>query len=147
MKDSLEGLVEAGLMKPFEGSASQVKARLELAKRDIRVATATRAHARDWPFSIACNVILQATRASMFSRGFRPAAEEEQNKGAAQFAETVPGGQFKEDIHIFDKMRSKRNRVIYDISGGISQTEARQALAFPVRYVEAVKRGLKTLKK
>jgi hypothetical protein len=43
MKNSLEQLVKAGLIKPFEGSASQVKARLELAKRDLRVAKATMA--------------------------------------------------------------------------------------------------------
>jgi uncharacterized protein (UPF0332 family) len=146
MKSSLEKLVKAGLIKPFEGSKAQVKARLELAKRDIRVAKATMAHDRDWAFSIAYNAILQATRALMFAHGFRPAAGEGQHKAAVQFAEVVLGGEFEEDIHIFDKMRSKRHRVIYDTSGLISQAEARQAFTFAVRYVEAVERGLKTSK-
>jgi hypothetical protein len=47
MKNSLERLAKAGLVKPFEGSESQLKARLELAKRDIQVAKATMAHDRD----------------------------------------------------------------------------------------------------
>jgi len=137
-------LLEAGLIKPFEGSKAQVKARLGLAKRDIKVAKAVMAHDRDWAFSIAYNAILQASRALMFAHGFRPAAGEGQHKAAVQFAEIVLGGEFKEDIHIFDKMRSKRHRVIYDISGLISQAEARQAFAFAIRYVDAVERVLKT---
>ena len=93
---------------------------------------------------IAYNAILQATRALMFAHGFRPAAGEGQHKAAVQFAEVVLGEEFKEDIHIFDKMRSKRHRVVYDISGLISQAEAKQAFTFAVRYVEAAERVLKT---
>jgi len=44
--------------------------------------------------------------------------------------------------HIFDKMRSKRHRVIYDISGLVSQAEARQAFDFAVKYVEIVEKML-----
>ena len=91
MKNSLERLVEAGLIKPFEGSASQVKARLELAKRDVRVAKATMAQDRDWAFSIAYNAILQSTRALMFSYGFRPAAGEGQHKAAVQLQRLFSG--------------------------------------------------------
>lgn len=144
MKKSLEQLVEAGLIKSFEGSTAQVKARLELAKRDIRVARATMAHDRDWAFSIAYNAILQSTRALMFAYGFRPAAGEGQHKAAVRFAEVVLGGDFAQDIHIFDKMRSKRHRVIYDTSGLISQAEAKQAFNFAVRYVESVEKKLQS---
>ena len=82
----------------------------------------------------------------MFAHGFRPASGEGQHKAAVQFAEVVLGEKFKEDILLFDKMRSKRHRVIYDTSGLISQAEARQAFDFAVRYVEAVERALKTSK-
>ena len=142
MKKSLEQLVEVGLIKPFESSAGQIKARFELANRDIKVAKATLAHDRDWAFSIAYNAVLQATRALMFAHGFRPASGEGQHKAAVRFAEVVLGEEFKEDIHLFDKMRSKRHKVIYDTSGLVSQAEARQAFNFAVRYVEAVKKSL-----
>ena len=100
------------------------------------------AHDRDWAFSIAYNAILQATRALMFAEGFRPAAGEGQHKAAVQFAEILLGDKFQDEIHIFDKMRSKRHRVIYDVSGLVSQSEARQALDFAVRYVEMVEKIL-----
>jgi uncharacterized protein (UPF0332 family) len=52
------------------------------------------------------------------------------------------GGKFQDEIHMFDKMRSKRHRVVYDVSGLVSQAEARQALDFAVRYVEMVEKIL-----
>jgi hypothetical protein len=40
-------------------------------------------------------------------------------------------------------MRSKRHRVIYDVSGIISQKEARQAFEFAVKFVEEVEKLIK----
>lgn len=138
MKQHYETLVSSGLVKPFKASSAQIKNRIELAKRDIKAAKANMTHDRDWAFSIAYNAILQATRALMFYKGFRPTAGEGQHKAAVQFAEIALGDKFQDEIHIFDKMRSKRHRVIYDVSGLISRAEARQAFDFAVRYVEIV---------
>lgn len=138
-------LVRKGLIKPFKTSTSQIRGRIELAKRDIKTAKTTMAHDRDWAFGIAYNAILQATRALMFAKGFRPRAGQGQHKVAVQFAEITLGEKFQDEIHIFDKMRSKRHRVIYDVSGLISQAEARQAFDFAVRFVEIVERMLAEL--
>lgn len=135
-------LLSKGLIKPFKTSRSQIRSRIELAKRDIRTARVTMAHDRDWAFGIAYNAILQATRALMFAKGFRPRAGPGQHKVAVQFAEITLGEQFQDEIHIFDKMRSKRHRVIYDVSGLISQAEARQAFDFAVRFVGMVEKML-----
>ena len=142
MKVNFETLASRGLIKPFKASTSQIKNRIDLAKRDIKAARATMAHDRDWAFSIAYNAILQATRALMFDKGFRPAAGEGQHKAAVQFAEIALGDKFRDEIHVFDKMRSKRHRVIYDVSGLVSHAEARQAFDFAVRYVEMVEKML-----
>ena len=104
MKKNYEELLSSGLIKPFKASASEIKSRIELAKRDIKTARATMAHDRDWAFSIAYNAILQATRALMFAKGFRPTAGEGQHKVAVQFAEMTLGEKFQDEIHIFDKM-------------------------------------------
>lgn len=103
------------------------------------------AHDRDWAFGIAYNAILQATRALMFAKGFRPRAGEGQHKVAVQFAEMTLGEKFQDEIHIFDKMRSKRHRVIYDVSGIVSHAEARQAFDFAVRFIEIVEKTLADL--
>ena len=142
MSAKYEKLLNRGLIKPFKASGPQIISRIQLAKRDIKVARTTMAHDRDWAFSIAYNAILQATRALMFAEGFRPAAGEGQHKAAVQFAEIVLGDKFQDEIYIFDKMRSKRHRVIYDVSGLVSQAEARQAFDFAVRYVGMVEKIL-----
>lgn len=98
---------------------------------------------RDWAFSMAYNAVLQATRALMFANGFRPVAGEGQHKTAVEFAEIALDEKFHDDIYIFDKMRSKRHRVIYDALGLVSLAEARQAFAFAVRFVEEVEQLLK----
>jgi uncharacterized protein (UPF0332 family) len=50
----------------------------------------------------------------------------------------VKGDKLQDDIYIFDKMRSKRHRVIYDVSGLVSQQEARQAFEFAMKFVKTV---------
>jgi uncharacterized protein (UPF0332 family) len=136
MKMAYEDLLNRGLIKPFTAGAAQSASRLALAKRDIKAAEAMLAIDRDWAFSMAYNAVLQATRALMFANGFRPAAGEGQHKTAVEFAEIALGEKFHDDIYIFDKMRSKRHRVIYDALGLISLEEARQAFAFAVRFVK-----------
>ncbi len=85
MRMSYEELLNKGLIKRFEASPSQVKNRIELAKRDIKAARLMMANDRDWAFSMAYNAILQATRALMFAKGFRPGTGEGQHKVAVQF--------------------------------------------------------------
>ena len=65
MRMSYEELLNKGLIKRFKESPSQVKNRIELAKRDIKSARAMMANDRDWAFAMAYNAILQATRALM----------------------------------------------------------------------------------
>jgi uncharacterized protein (UPF0332 family) len=135
---SYEELLHKGLIKRFKTSPAQVKNRMELAKRDIKAAKAMLANDRDWAFSMAYNAILQATRALMFYKGFRPGTGEGQHKVAVQFAEITLGKQLRDEIYIFDKMRRKRHRVLYDVSGIISQKEACQAFEFAVKFVDTV---------
>jgi uncharacterized protein (UPF0332 family) len=133
-----EELLDRGLIKRITPSYSQVKARLALAKRDIRAAKTMMPSDRDWAFSMAYNAVLQATRALMFSQGFRTTGGEGQHKTAVMFAENSLGEALQDDIYVFDKMRSKRHRVIYDVSGLVSQAEARQAYEFAVKFVREV---------
>lgn len=138
MRMSYEELLNKGLIKRFKPSPSQVKNRIELAQRDIKSAKVMMASDRDWAFAMAYNAILQATRALMFAKGFRPGTGEGRHKVAVQFAEITLGEKFHNEIYIFDKMRSKRHRVIYDVSGIISQKEAREAFEFAVKFVDRV---------
>lgn len=147
MRMDYETLLNKGLIKRFTSSPPQAENRIELAKRDIKAAKAMMSIDRDWAFSMAYNAILQATRALMFAKGFRPAAGEGQHKVAVEFAEITLKEKFQDEIYIFDKMRSKRHRVIYDALGLISIAEAKQAFDFSVKFVKEIENVLKPLLK
>ena len=140
-----EALVNKGMIKRFPASTTQAESRIKLAKRDIKAAKAMISIDRDWAFSMAYNAILQATRALMFAKGFRPATGEGQHKAAVEFAEITLKEKFRDEIYIFDKMRSKRHRVIYDALGLISIEEAKQAFEFSVKFVKEIENVLKML--
>ena len=135
---SLDDLVKKGLIKPFKVSAKQAQDRLKIARRDITTAKKLLGSDTDWAFSIAYNAILQAARALMFSKGYRPAAGEGRHIAAVHFAEEVLGKEMGDDIFIFDKMRTKRHRAIYDVTGSISLQEAKDAFEFAIHFVDAV---------
>lgn len=133
---SLSDLQKQGLIRSFKVSPAQVQDRLNLAKRDIATARKLLGSDSDWAFSIAYNAILQAARALMFAKGYRPSAGEGQHIAAVRFAEVVLGKTLGDEIYIFDKMRSKRHRVIYDVSGSVSTQETKSAFDFAVHFVE-----------
>ena len=139
---SLTDLQKQGLIKPFKASSAQVQDRLNLAKRDIATAKKLLGSDSDWAFSIAYNAVLQAARALMFAKGYRPSAGEGQHVAAVRFAEAILGKEIGDEIYIFDKMRSKRHRVIYDVSGSISSQEAKSAFEFAIRFVATVEKYL-----
>ncbi len=142
MKMDLNDLQNKGFIKPFKASTSQIRDRLNLAKRDIKTAKRLLGSDTDWAFSIAYNAVLQAARALMFAKGYRPATGEGQHIAAVRFAEVILGKELGDEIYIFDKMRSKRHRIIYDVSGSVSSQETKSAFEFAVRFVEIVEKNL-----
>ncbi len=78
----------------------------------------------------------------MFAKGYRPATGEGQHIAAVRFAEVILGKELGDEIYIFDKMRSKRHRIIYDVSGSVSSQETKSAFEFAVRFVEIVEKNL-----
>ena len=81
-----EALLAKNLIKPFKAKDQQIKKQMELASRDLKVAKAMLGVNNDWTYSIAYNGILQAVRALMYAKGFRPVGEG-QHKTAIIFAE------------------------------------------------------------
>ncbi len=119
----------------------EIERTLQLADRDLRMARLTIAEDWDWAFSIAYNAVLQSARAYMYSRGFRPAAEQG-HKNTFAFMRAALGNELASTIGYFDRMRKKRNQAIYDVAGLITEKEARSILENAVGFVEIVKAQL-----
>ena len=116
----LDELERRGHIKRLPIDVKKIGDSLNLAKRDVNVAKGVLEENCDWAFAIAYNAMLQAVRALMFSKGFRPTGSN-QHIAVIRFAELFMK---EEDVIILDRMRRKRYATIYDTAGTISEIEA-----------------------
>jgi uncharacterized protein (UPF0332 family) len=132
-----ERLINSNRIKQHRANQNEIKQLLQLATRDLSTAVRNLDEAPDWAYSIAYNSILQAGRALMFFDGYRPRGSE-QHATVVEFVEERLGAVFAPQVRVFDQMRRKRHRVIYEAAGLVSKKEAEQAIAFAKEFVEKI---------
>lgn len=115
---------------------------MKLAERDLRVAKKNLDEDYDWVLAIAYNAVLQAGRALMLSKGYRPRGEE-LHKTTIKFMAISLSKGFEEKLRSLDALRIKRHRVIYDEPELISESEAKYAIEIAEEFVSLIKRQLK----
>jgi uncharacterized protein (UPF0332 family) len=138
---NFKDLEDKGLISAYNAPKEQIRKEILLAERDIKVAKKNLEDDNDWAFAIAYNAILQAGRALMFSRGFRPRGEA-QHKTVLEFAGKVIGKAYDEKIGFINKMRINRHRVLYDEPELISDSEADHAVRIAAEFVEIIKKKI-----
>lgn len=114
-------------IRPGKFSRKQISDSLALSKRDLKIAEKMLKDDQDWAFNIAYNAMLQASKALMYSRGYRSSGIGH-HATVIEFVGIVLGSKYSEMIEIFDTMRRKRNAAVYDIAGLISSKEAENAI-------------------
>ena len=136
---TLDELEREGYIKRLSVDKKKVEDAFNLAKRDIKVAKSVFGEDVDWAFSIAYNAMLQAIRALMFSKGYRPSGRN-QHISVVRFAERFLR---REDVIVLDRMRRKRHATIYDTAGTISIREAENAVERAEKLVHEIEKMLK----
>ena len=134
-------LLKSGRIRKEQVSRQEIRRAMERAGRDLKTAPKIMAEDWDWGFAVAYNAVLQASRAYMFSQGYRPASTEG-HKNTFAFVRVAMGKKYEELITYFDRMRNKRNQAIYDVAGLITETEARNLLANAENFVKLIRRKL-----
>lgn len=140
---TFESLLKQGKIKPIESSPEEIKEILSLADRDIKMAEFVITQDWDWAFSIAYNASLQASRAYMHSKGYR-ASSQHGHKNTFEFMQRALGKDYKDIVGFLDRMRPKRNRAIYDISGSITETEVKELVKKSREFVRIIKEKLES---
>lgn len=135
---SYEELLNARRIRRETISADEVEAAMQRAQRDLKTARHIMPEDWDWGFAIAYDAVLQASRAYMFSRGFRPASAEG-HKNVFAFMHEALGGEYDDVVAYFDRMRVKRNRAIYDVAGLITAKEAEGLFARACDFVALIR--------
>lgn len=74
----------------------------------------------------------------MFAQGYRPRGAE-QHGTVVLFVQEGLGEAYAGQIALFDQMRRKRHRVIYEQMGLVSEQEAAQAVTFAQSFVEEIR--------
>jgi uncharacterized protein (UPF0332 family) len=139
---ALDDLLRSGRIKREPISPAEIREALKLADRDLRVARKLMNEELDWGFTVAYNAVLQAGRAFMFAKGYRPATAEG-HKNTFAFLAVALGPAHADLVTYFDRMRNKRNQAVYGMAGRIAETEARNLLTKATEFVRLVKRLLK----
>ncbi len=138
---TFEDLVNQEKIKRIKSSKQEIREILSLADRDLKMAEFVITQDWDWAFSISYNAALQASRAFMYSKGYR-ASGQELHKNSFEFMKTALGKEYEGLIGFFDRMRPKRNRAIYDTVGLITETEVRELLKKSKEFVDMIKERL-----
>ncbi len=131
-------LIKQGRIKAYQAGQDEIKQLLEISLRDLEAAKSNLTLSPDWSYTMAYNAVLQSARALMLSAGYRPRGSE-QHAAVVEFARERLGNTFISQVNLFDQMRRKRHRVIYDVSGLINTAEAEQAIAFAHEFVDQLR--------
>lgn len=83
------------------------------------------------------HAVLQSARAWMFTEGFRPRGAES-HAVVVEFVRESFKDRHAAEVALFDQMRRKRNRAIYETSGLISTNEAQQVVEFARKWVRII---------
>lgn len=92
-------------------------------------------------FTLAYESMLKGSMALMFTRGYRPRVQLGHHKTLVNFSKFVLGDSFSSLTSTYDKMRSKRNRVVYDV-GAVSEAEATEGLRMAEKYLSVVRQKI-----
>jgi len=143
---SLEKLLRDRIIQRVAPNSSLAKKSLKLAERDLKSARAMLDQGNyDWCLAIAYNSMLQAGRALMFLKGFRPYSQYK-HKAVIEFVREAFGMDIGDRlVYVFDKIRKKRHRVVYEEPEIVSKNEARQAIRWAEEFVSKVKKIVSAL--
>jgi uncharacterized protein (UPF0332 family) len=141
---NLSDLLSKGLVEKFQSDPAQIKNEMEIAKNDLASAKKMLAIQEwGWAHNAAYNAMLQAGRALLFSKGYRP-KNSEHHVAVVSFAEAVYSTKFPSEVlQAFGKARLRRSESMYDRAGLISETQGRNLVDKAEIFVSKAKEILK----
>jgi len=138
--------IKKGLLEEKNIGFDQIGKLLERAFRNIKSAkTLIKDDDKEGAFRFAYEAMLLAGRALVFSHGLRPRSVGS-HKIVVDFVSENLGKDYKILVQKFDRMRRKRNYLIYGIGLAISGLEANNAVGVAEEFVKTIKDFIKDKK-
>lgn len=141
---SLEELLRSRVIRRTKPNHAFAANSLKRAQRDIGTAkTLIASRKYDWSLAISYNAMLQAGRALMFARGYRPSSTEG-HVAVVKFLHATLGKEASDRmILVLNGMRKKRHRIVYEGTDIVSEGEAVQSVKWAEEFLNTVNRIIK----
>ena len=136
--DPIQRLKERGRLEPFEIERAQIARHVQAAYQDLKEARATFSVSDRAAYLFAYTAMLKIGRALLFLNGYRPKGLG-QHEAVVEAAGSLLGKGFGSLTEQFDRMRRKRNTLMYDIGGLLSHSEAEEAFETAGQYLDKVR--------
>jgi hypothetical protein len=138
---TLQNWANNGWLRVHKTSKQEIRQLLEIIERDLKDAQ-QKGISADWRFGIAYNAALKLCTILVYSAGYRP----EKTLAHYRTLQALPlilGPEKNADADYLDSCRSKRNVVEYDYTGGATDADANELIAFIVDLKKEVLEWLK----
>ncbi len=130
---NFDDLLKERIIEQTEVSNDEIAYLFEVARRDINTAQGLIYSDLDWAFAIAYNSVLQLSIAYMNYLGFRPRGATK-HVNTFKFMEKALSEEEQPMIKRLQQLRRKRNATIYERAGLVSEKEAKEVVAFALKY-------------
>ena len=117
---------DKGQLEVFKIERDQILKHVQSAYQDLKEARVTFKVSDKAAYLFAYTAMLKIGRALLFLKGYRPKGPG-QHETVVEVAGSILGSGFKSLTNQFDRMRRKRNKLIYDIGDLISHSDAEEA--------------------
>ena len=143
MKMNLEELLSKGMIEALKIDDNLIKKTINRGEKNLKSAEAIfKSEEYDWTLAVAYSAMLQAGRALMFSKGYRPKGEYK-HLSVIEFIHSEFGDKISSKmIRLFDNYRKKRNKIVYEEYDIVAGDEAKEAIEFAEELLRIVKKIL-----
>jgi uncharacterized protein (UPF0332 family) len=125
--------------KPHNIDWAQIERFLASADRKLAAAHKILAFDEEASLQQAYEAMLKASLGFMFSHGSRARSQPGHHVAIIEFVRTHIDKKHASLITIFDRLRRKRNMILYDDTGFVSREDAQQALDTAQKYLAVVR--------
>ena len=140
---NLEELLSKGMIEALKIDDNLIKKTINRGEKNLKSAEAIfKSEEYDWTLAVAYSAMLQAGRALMFSKGYRPKGEYK-HLSVIEFIHSEFGDKISSKmIRLFDNYRKKRNKIVYEEYDIVAGDEAKEAIEFAEELLKIVKKIL-----
>ncbi len=125
---NLEKLLKQDKISKLKTNERKPLKTLEIAERDLETTKDLfKNEDYDWVLITSYNAMLQASRAYMYSKGYRPKGPHK-HLSTVQFLQCFQETFDQSTINLFDRVRKRRHATVYDEPETVSRSEAKKTI-------------------